>query len=59
MLKHEIALCRAVTIDQGAAAVTTAQGFGQSEKGAVEEKPMAFESIFRKASVALVAGVYV
>jgi outer membrane protein OmpA-like peptidoglycan-associated protein len=46
------------TIDQGAAAVTTAQGFGQSEEGAVEVKPMAFESIFRKASVALVAGVY-
>src|ERR1700756_4534740 len=47
------------TIDQGAAAVTTAQGFGQSEKGAVEVKPMVFESIFRKASVALVAGAYV
>jgi outer membrane protein OmpA-like peptidoglycan-associated protein len=46
------------TTDQGAAAVTTAQGFGQSEEGAVEVKPMAFESIFRKASVALVAGVY-
>jgi outer membrane protein OmpA-like peptidoglycan-associated protein len=46
------------TIDQGAAPVTIAQGFGQSEKGAVEVKPMAFESIFRKASVALVAGVY-
>src|SRR5216684_8443662 len=46
------------TIDQGAAPVTIAQGFGQSEKGAVEVKPMAFESMFRKASVALVAGVY-
>ena len=36
LLKHEIALCRGGTIDQGAAPVTIAQGFGQSEKGAVE-----------------------
>jgi len=47
------------TLDHGTVAVATAQGFGQSEKAAVEVvKPMAFESIFRKASVALVAGAY-
>ena len=36
LLKHEIALCRAVPLITVPLAVTTAQGFGQSEKGAVE-----------------------
>jgi hypothetical protein len=47
------------TIDHGAAAVTTAQGFGQSEKGRGRGvKLMDFESVLRKASVALIAGAY-
>jgi outer membrane protein OmpA-like peptidoglycan-associated protein len=46
------------TIDHGTAAITTAQVFGQSEKGGRGVKTMAFESIFRKASVALVAGAF-
>jgi hypothetical protein len=47
------------TIDHCTAAITTAQGFGQSEKGGGRGvKTVAFENIFRKASVVLVAGAY-
>jgi hypothetical protein len=43
-------------VDHNTAAVTTAQGFRQSEGDDRALRIMAFESMFRKGSVTLVAG---